>query len=108
MVPATLLSLLVVLQLALGSATWIAKYSWPSFLRDYQFAAAYTVQADSMQQGLTVTLHVAVGSLILVTALLVMLRVCRLVSVDSKSAEIQSAAASEHQGTLRVGLEVLK
>ena len=62
--------ILVVGQLALGGATWIAKYAWPAWLESFQFAAAYVIEEKSIAQSLIVTAHVANGALIL--AMLVM------------------------------------
>jgi cytochrome c oxidase assembly protein subunit 15 len=76
--PALGLCVLMVLQLVLGGGTWVAKYAWPDWMSGYQFAAAYTIVAESLGQALTVTAHVATGSLILVTSLLVALRALRL------------------------------
>jgi len=59
------LPLLVAAQIVLGLATYVAKYSWPAFLGDYQFAATYVVQEKSLHQSLITTAHVAGGSLIL-------------------------------------------
>jgi heme a synthase len=60
-----LLCMLVLLQIFLGAATFVAKYSWPAWLGEFQFAAAHVVQERSFAQGLIVTAHVANGSLIL-------------------------------------------
>ena len=65
-----LVVLLVIAQVTLGAATWVAKYSWPAWLDSYQFAAAYIVQEKSVAQSLIVTAHVANGALIV--AILVM------------------------------------
>ena len=78
--PAFGLCSLIVAQLLLGSATWIVKYGWPAWFADLRFAAGYTIQANSRLQGLTVTAHVATGSLILVTAVLIAVRSLRLFS----------------------------
>lgn len=75
--PTVGLSLLITLQLILGCGTWVVKYGWPSWLGDYAWAAAYTVTADGNQAAWLVTAHVATGSLILVTSLLVALRSVR-------------------------------
>ncbi len=76
--PAALLAALVLVQLALGSATWVAKYGWPEFLAQYSFAAPYTIQAKSLFQSLIVTSHVATGSLILALTVMVFARSVRL------------------------------
>ncbi len=66
--PAIILVALVVLQLGLGASTYVAKYSWPAWLADYPFAAAYVVQEKGLAQSLITTAHVATGSLILFVA----------------------------------------
>ena len=65
-------------QVGLGAATWVAKYGWPGWLADYGFAAGvYVVAADSRPQAWITTAHVAIGSLILATSLLIALRSVR-------------------------------
>src|SRR4051794_14282621 len=49
---------LVVAQLLLGIATYIAKYSFPAWLGDYAFAANYVVQEKGLFQSLVATAHV--------------------------------------------------
>jgi cytochrome c oxidase assembly protein subunit 15 len=68
---------LILLEISLGGATWVTKYGWPNWLADYGFAAGYTVAADSRPQAWITTAHVATGSLILATSLLVALRSAR-------------------------------
>jgi hypothetical protein len=75
--PAVGLLLLVAIEIGLGGATWVLKYGWPSWLADYSFAAGFTVAAETRTQAWTTTAHVATGSLILVTSLLVALRSAR-------------------------------
>jgi cytochrome c oxidase assembly protein subunit 15 len=75
--PAMGLLSLILVQIGLGGATWVAKYGWPSWLADFGFAAAYTVTADSRPQAWLTTAHVAAGSLILATSLLIALRSAR-------------------------------
>jgi cytochrome c oxidase assembly protein subunit 15 len=75
--PATSLLALVCLEICLGGATWVMKYGWPSWFADYGFAAGYTVAAESRASAWTTTAHVATGSLILATSLLVALRSAR-------------------------------
>jgi cytochrome c oxidase assembly protein subunit 15 len=72
------LVLLIVFQVALGATTWVAKYGWPAWMSDYSFAARHVVGAESGHQAATATAHVAVGSLLLATSLLVALRSLRL------------------------------
>lgn len=81
--PAWLLMFLVACQIGLGFATWRAKYGWPSFvpvaeakfdqpleISAHRMLVGATVLNASMTQALTVTGHVALGSLILATSVL--------------------------------------
>lgn len=79
--PIVAVQALVVAQIALGVGTYVMKYSWPAWLGDFQFAAAYRVQADSLGQAMMVTAHVANGSLILFLAVLAAMRTTRVFSV---------------------------
>jgi heme a synthase len=72
------LGALMTVQLALGAGTWISKYGWPAWFADYLFAAGHVVHADSRHQAWITTAHVATGSLVLVTSLLVALRSARM------------------------------
>jgi cytochrome c oxidase assembly protein subunit 15 len=76
-VPGLLLPLLVAVQIGLGLATYVAKYSWPAWLGEYAFAASYVVQEKSLAQSLIATGHVALGSLILFTAVVLATRCVR-------------------------------
>jgi cytochrome c oxidase assembly protein subunit 15 len=100
--PALLLGGLVVCQLLLGVAAWRAKYGWPEFL-PVPFASSmtnFTVQAESMSQALTVTAHVAVGSLILGASVLYATRVSRFAYLSSRSlVGGRVEAGSESAGT---------
>lgn len=76
--PAKLLLLLILVQLVLGSGTWILKYAWPAeFFHQFQFAAAWTNTSGGVAQSLVVTSHVALGSLILGSALFLAIRLLR-------------------------------
>lgn len=89
--PAMMLVGLTFMQVLLGIATWRAKYGWPTFLplgaessadQPYEITmrnwlAGQTVLSESMTQALTVTGHVAVGSLILATAVFYATRLSR-------------------------------
>jgi cytochrome c oxidase assembly protein subunit 15 len=78
--PAIGLLVLVLVQLVLGSATWVLKYGWPGgFFADRPLVAGWTNAAGTLGQSMIVTAHVALGSLILATSLLVALRSLRLV-----------------------------
>jgi cytochrome c oxidase assembly protein subunit 15 len=82
--PTSVLMVLVGLQLILGASTWVLKYSWPSALGQYDFAAGYTVTANSLVQSLVTTGHVAVGSLILAVATVLAGRLVRLAGAFAK------------------------
>jgi heme a synthase len=75
--PAMGLVVLVVLEICLGAATWITKYGWPNWIADRSWAADYVVQEGSGLQAWTTTAHVALGSMILATSLLLALRSLR-------------------------------
>jgi len=92
--PAWGLAALLLVQLALGVSTWIVKYGWPTFLPEGPMAA-YTVTAGSFAQATIVTAHVATGSLILVTSLLIALRAFRLGSLAEISLDAETSASSE-------------
>lgn len=73
--PTQWLLALVLLQLLLGMASWVLKYSWPAGLfADSRLVAGWTNTAGGVVESIVVTGHVAVGSLILGTALLATLR----------------------------------
>ncbi len=69
--------ILVLLQISLGAGTWIVKYGWPEWFAEWGFAAGYTVQTNSLGQALTTTAHVANGSLVLATAVVIAIRALR-------------------------------
>jgi heme a synthase len=76
--PAFVLVLLVALQLALGLGTYVARYGFPAWLADCQFAAAYVVERRGLWQAMVTTAHVANGSLILFAAVWLSIRATRL------------------------------
>lgn len=71
--PAAGLAMLLTGQIALGCGTWITNYGWPVWFDRWSIASSYTIQMNSQVQSLTTTAHVAMGSLILATALLTVL-----------------------------------
>ena len=83
--PAFGLLVMIVAQLALGAATWVTKYGWPGWMSSFDFAARYVPVADGPAQAWITTAHVAAGSLILGTSLLVAMRSGRLASRRSRS-----------------------
>lgn len=72
--PALGLLLLVGVQLALGAGTWVVNYGWPNWMAGSAMAEGYVVQRESAMQALVTTAHVATGSLILATSLMLALR----------------------------------
>jgi cytochrome c oxidase assembly protein subunit 15 len=76
--PARFLAALVLVQLALGCGAWVVNYGWPAWFSQYRWAAGYVVGDKSAMQALVTTAHVAVGSLILATSLVIALRSWRL------------------------------
>lgn len=76
--PALGLVCLVLLQLVLGAATWVLNYNWPGWAADWPWAEGFVVVQESQRQALVTTAHVAGGSLVLVTSLMVFLRAWRL------------------------------
>ena len=82
-IPVTMLAGLILVQVALGGATWVVKYGWPEFFAEYSFAAPYTIHAKSLFQSLIVTAHVATGSLILAMSVTAFARSVRLVRVPT-------------------------
>ena len=68
--PALILCVLVVLQLTLGAASWIVKYSLPTGIHESGILSGFTIENEGLAQSLTVTAHAAGGSLILAVAVL--------------------------------------
>jgi len=74
-VPAFGLCVFVLCQSALGCATWVVNHYWPSWAADFAITANYgTIVAQGRLQTLATTAHVANGSLILATSVLLALR----------------------------------
>ena len=92
--PALGLPLLLTVQLALGVATYVVKYSWPAWFADFPFAAGYVVEEKSLLQSLTITAHVANGSLILFVAALLATRVTRCIALGTQCLTPTAQAAS--------------
>ncbi len=64
----SLLLTLLVAQISLGVMTWVLKYGYPPSLPFASNFAQLTIEHQSMLQVLTVTAHVANGSLVLALA----------------------------------------
>ena len=96
----SLLLLLVVLQILLGGATYVAKYAFPAWLSDYSFAASFVVQEKGLAQSLITTAHVANGSLILFVAVVAAMRATRNGPADEKGFGMGACARRVRQRPL--------
>jgi len=72
--PTLALAALLLAQLALGAGAWIVNYGFPTWFARYAYAQDFVVTHEGRTQALVTTGHVATGSLILVTSLVVALR----------------------------------
>jgi cytochrome c oxidase assembly protein subunit 15 len=88
--PAAALALLVAIQLGLGIGTWVFKYGWPAWFAQYAWAQSHVNVDKSLPEVLVATAHVALGSLILATSLLVALRVGRRLDSNPRPKEVRS------------------
>jgi heme A synthase len=70
---------LIVFQLLLGASTWVVNYGWPAWFQNYDWAERHVIVQESLGQAAITTAHVAAGSLIFVTAVLIALRSFRFV-----------------------------
>ncbi|MEM6473058.1 MAG: COX15/CtaA family protein [Planctomycetota bacterium] len=64
-------------QILLGTGTWIVTYGWPSVLAFLPVGEGFLVRAKGFVDSMIVTGHVAVGSLILATTAVVLVRIAR-------------------------------
>ncbi|MDZ4780719.1 MAG: COX15/CtaA family protein [Planctomycetia bacterium] len=76
--PAHRLAMLFTLQLVLGTGAWVLNYQWPQWLGEHAWNAAHTNVQEGLPQVMVTTAHMAVGSLILVNAVLLTIRSARL------------------------------
>lgn len=97
--PAVMLSLLLLLQVALGGWTWIEKHGWPAWFANTAWAEEHLITNAGWRQSLVVTGHVATGSLILVTALWAGLRAMRSASLRPLP-DASEESASRRAGVL--------
>lgn len=74
--PATLIAVLVLIQITLGIATWIVNYALP-WQELSEWLARYTISAKGYWESLIVTAHMATGSLIISLATVTALRAWR-------------------------------
>jgi cytochrome c oxidase assembly protein subunit 15 len=71
---AVFLGSLLLVQLALGLGTWIVNYGFPQWVNAVVTTPNFVIRSTSLPQVLITTSHVAVGSLIVVTSLVLTLR----------------------------------
>jgi cytochrome c oxidase assembly protein subunit 15 len=83
--PANMLLLIVVAQIALGLATWIANYATP-WMELTPWLAKYTLQGKGFWESMIVTGHQATGSLLIVCSLWM---VCRIATRTNKAENSQ-------------------
>jgi heme a synthase len=67
------LTVLLLIQLGLGGATWVAKFSVPTWAAAWWPNGGFAIQADGWTQTHIITAHVAVGSLLLAASVFVAL-----------------------------------
>jgi heme a synthase len=92
--PARLLLVLMAGQLVLGAGTWVVNYGWPAWLGELSTAAEYVISRQSPRQAVITTAHVAMGSLILVSAVVTALRAWRMAAVSASQASTSSRVTS--------------
>lgn len=83
--PAVALCLLVLVQVALGMATWVTHYGFPAWFSGYSWAATYTVTDESPLQVHLTTAHVACGALIFGTSVVLAVRSLRLFQAEPRA-----------------------
>jgi cytochrome c oxidase assembly protein subunit 15 len=86
---------LIVVQILLGAGTWIVKFSVPVWAADWLPMEPIAIQADGWLQTNVITAHVAVGSLLLVTALSIALFALRLLA---NSPAVRSVSTTSRMG----------
>ncbi len=94
--PALALGGLIALQIGLGSATWVANYSWPDWAKEMGLGVGHTIAAGSYAQAMIVTAHQAMGSLLLGIGVMLTLRSFRLL----QSPAAQPVTATTLKGVL--------
>lgn len=95
--PVSIAMLLVACQFALGLITWVVKYGWPAWMDRWGFAAGWTIGEKTQWQMNLVTLHVAIGSLILAVSTVAVIRSWRL-TPEKSSAHVEAGRESELSG----------
>jgi len=80
------LTMAMMIQLLLGVATWVVNYGWPVWFRGYAWSENHVVAAGSLAQSMVTTAHVAIGSMIIATSVLLTLRTWRLLPIANVAA----------------------
>ena len=91
--PASLLLVAILVQLTLGAGTWVVNYGIPDWAQT-ALVGEYVVRTQSFTQLLVTTAHVAVGSLILATSLVVTLRAKLLCESSVGVRRVQASSAA--------------
>jgi cytochrome c oxidase assembly protein subunit 15 len=86
------LSRLVTLQFLLGLSTWVVKYNWPSWLDGWAWTAQFVIPEKTMWQTNVVTLHVAIGSVIVALWAVLVVRCWRVFGSAEHAAQGAEAA----------------
>lgn len=94
--PALTLAGLVTLQLGLGLGSWIAKYAVPPIFQN-EWTVGWTNTSGTMLASAVLTSHVAIGSMILVTALTLALRANRLLQRPALGTSMTQTIVAEAQ-----------
>ena len=76
--PARWLVGLLLVQVLLGTGTWIVNYGWPSLLSWVPGSTGFLLRAKGFSDSIIVTAHVAMGALILAVSALVLVRLMRI------------------------------
>jgi len=107
--PANALVLVVVAQILLGFATWIANYATP-WVELSPWLARYTVQGKGFWEAMIITGHQATGSLLIVSSLWMVCRNARRLSTMEAKREsqvdlVRSVKSNYHPEAVSVGVE---
>ena len=90
--PCRWLAGLLGLQLLLGATVWVTNFGWPQFASNVAWTAGYVPVAEGPLQVNVTTAHVALGSLVLVSAVTISLRSLRLLRPAAQDAANISTA----------------
>jgi len=101
--PAALLGSAILVQLALGAGTWVVQFGFPQWVPPSNIPADFVIRSQSFAQLAVTTAHVAVGSLIIVTSLVLAMR-ARLARETSSPAWPAAAAGAAAFALAGLGL----